>query len=89
MVKSVLRVLGKPESLIRHIEDRPGHDRRYSMDASKIRAELDWQAEVEFERGIENTVQWYIDNRDWLESVITGEYRNYYSAWYSGGRTTG
>ncbi|MBL04283.1 MAG: dTDP-glucose 4,6-dehydratase [Planctomycetes bacterium] len=89
VVKSVLRVLGKPESLIRHIEDRPGHDRRYSMDASKIRAELDWQAEVEFERGIENTVQWYIDNRDWLESVITGEYRNYYSAWYSGGRTTG
>ena len=89
VVKSVLQVLGKPESLIRHIEDRPGHDRRYSMDASKIRAELDWQAEVEFERGIENTVQWYIDNRDWLESVITGEYRNYYSAWYSGGRTTG
>jgi dTDP-glucose 4,6-dehydratase len=89
VVKSVLRVLGKPESLIRHIEDRPGHDRRYSMDASKIRAELGWQAEVEFERGIENTVQWYIDNRDWLESVVTGEYRNYYSAWYSGGRTTG
>ena len=89
VVKSVLRVLGKPESLIRHVEDRPGHDRRYSMDASKIRAELGWQAGVDFEQGIENTVQWYLDNRDWLESVITGEYRNYYSTWYSGGRTTG
>lgn len=89
VVRSVLQVLDKPQSLIRHIEDRPGHDRRYSMNTSRIRTELGWQPEVLFEQGIEKTVQWYVDNRSWLDSVITGEYRNYYSAWYSGGRTVG
>ena len=89
MVRSVLRLLGKPESLIRHIDDRPGHDRRYAMDASKIQAELGWQAGVGFEQGLEDTIQWYMDNAGWLDSVATGEYRDFYSAWYSGGRTTG
>lgn len=89
VVRFVLQVLDKPESLIRHIEDRPGHDRRYSMNTARVRAELGWQAEVPFDHGIEKTVQWYVDNRPWLDSVITGEYRKYYSAWYSGGRTVG
>ncbi len=89
VVRSVLRVLDKPESLIRHIEDRPGHDRRYSMNSSRLEAELGWQARADFDVGIEETVQWYVDNRAWLDSVATGEYRNYYSAWYSGGRTPG
>jgi len=89
VVGSVLQVLDKPESLIRHIEDRPGHDRRYSMNTARLQAELGWQAQMPFEDGIEKTVQWYVDNRAWLDSVTTGEYRNYYSAWYSGGRTVG
>jgi len=89
VVRSVLGVLGKPESLIRHIEDRPGHDRRYSMNTARLQAALGWQAQMPFEEGIEKTVQWYVDNRAWLDSVTTGEYRNYYSAWYSGGRTVG
>ncbi len=89
VVRSVLQVLDKPESLIRHIEDRPGHDRRYSMNTGRLEAELGWEAQMVFEDGIEKTVQWYVDNRAWLDSVTTGEYRNYYSAWYSGGRTVG
>lgn len=89
VVGSVLQVLDKPESLIRHIEDRPGHDRRYSMNTARLQAELGWQAQMPFEDGIEKTVQWYVDNRAWLDSVTTGEYRNYYAAWYSGGRTVG
>ena len=89
VVGFVLQVLDKPESLIRHIEDRPGHDRRYSMNTARLQAELGWQAQTPFEDGIEKTVQWYVDNRAWLDSVTTGEYRNYYSAWYSGGRTVG
>ncbi|MFP6738010.1 MAG: dTDP-glucose 4,6-dehydratase [Planctomycetota bacterium] len=89
VVGFVLQVLDKPESLIRHIEDRPGHDRRYSMNTARLQAELGWQAQMPFEDGIEKTVQWYVDNRAWLDSVTTGEYRNYYSAWYSGGRTVG
>ena len=59
------------------------------MDASKIQAELGWQAGVGFEQGLEDTIQWYMDNAGWLDSVATGEYRDFYSAWYSGGRTTG
>ena len=89
VVGFVLQVLDKPESLIRHIGDRPGHDRRYSMNTARLQAELGWQAQMPFEDGIEKTVQWYVDNRAWLDSVTTGEYRNYYSAWYSGGRTVG
>jgi dTDP-glucose 4,6-dehydratase len=89
VVRSVLQVLDKPESLIRHIEDRPGHDRRYSMNSSRLQAELGWQAGTPFDDGIEKTVQWYVDNKAWLDSVTTGEYRSYYSAWYSGGRTVG
>jgi len=89
VVGFVLQVLDKPESLIRHIEARPGHDRRYSMNTARLQAELGWQAQMPFEDGIEKTVQWYVDNRAWLDSVTTGEYRNYYSAWYSGGRTVG
>lgn len=89
VVRSVLRLLGKPESLISHIDDRPGHDRRYAMNSSKIQAELGWQAGVRFEQGLEDTIQWYMDNAGWLDSVATGEYRDFYSAWYSGGRTAG
>ena len=89
VVRSVLQVLDKPESLIRHIEDRPGHDRRYSMNSSRLQAELGWQAGTPFDDGIEKTVRWYVDNKAWLDSVTTGEYRSYYSAWYSGGRRVG
>lgn len=65
IVKKVLSILGKPESLISFVTDRPGHDRRYAIDASKIKEELGWTPSVTFEQGIEKTVQWYLDNKDW------------------------
>jgi dTDP-glucose 4,6-dehydratase len=71
-------------SLIRFVKDRPGHDRRYAIDASKIRRELGWQPSVKFEEGIALTVDWYLDNPDWIASVVDGSYRDYYEKMYGG-----
>lgn len=71
VVKTILRILGKPESLIRFVKDRPGHDLRYAVDAGKIRAALGWRPDVDFEEGITNTIQWYLDNRCWWETAQT------------------
>ena len=79
----ILKQLGKPESLIRHVKDRPGHDRRYAIDADKIITELSWQPSVSFEQGIEKTIDWYISNEKWLFNVVSGEYQKYYDAMYS------
>jgi dTDP-glucose 4,6-dehydratase len=78
----LLRHLNKPESLIKYVKDRPGHDRRYAMNSSKIRAELGWRPNVDFETGLERTVKWYIDNRDWWQRIKSGEYMHYYEKWY-------
>lgn len=71
------------ESLIEFVTDRPGHDMRYAIDPTKIATELGWYPETPFERGIEITVKWYLDNRDWIESVTSGDYQRYYDQMYS------
>lgn len=82
IVKLLIAKLGKTEELIKYVKDRPGHDRRYAIDNSKIKAELGWEPKVKFEDGIESTVKWYVDNRKWNENVMSGEYMNFYSKWY-------
>jgi dTDP-glucose 4,6-dehydratase len=78
----ILERLGKPRSLIRHVKDRPGHDRRYAIDAGKIMQKLRWQPSVTFEEGIRATIDWYLANRDWLSHVVSGGYQSYYRAMY-------
>lgn len=82
VVKTVLRELGKPESLITFVTDRPGHDRRYAIDPSKIHAELGWLPRTTFDDGIRQTVRWYLDNRTWWEHILAGEYQHYYQTMY-------
>ena len=84
VVLGILELLGKPESLIRYVKDRPGHDRRYAMNIEKVRKELDWSPSVSFAQGLEETVKWYRDNPSWVDHVVSGEYREYYNRMYSG-----
>jgi len=83
IVRTILKQLGKPESLIQHVQDRPGHDRRYALDSSKLHRELGWMPEVNFEDGIWRTIQWYQQHREWLEHARSGEYRQYYERHYT------
>jgi dTDP-glucose 4,6-dehydratase len=83
VVKTILQLLGKPESLIRYVEDRPGHDRRYAIDCSKIQRELGWRPEVGFEEGIRRTIAWYESNAEWLAHARSGAYRQYYDRHYT------
>ena len=87
VVRAILQLTGADESLIEHVRDRPGHDRRYSLSSERIEAELGWRAQVGFEEGLAATVEWYRDNRDWWEPIRSGEYREYYEGQY--GRTLG
>src|SRR5512140_373886 len=82
VVQGILKFVGKPETLIKYVQDRPGHDRRYAIDPSKIRSELGWKAAHTFERGLEDTVRWYVDNPRWWERVRSGAYRQYYETQY-------
>ncbi len=82
LVGLILERLGKPKSLIKHVKDRPGHDRRYAIDAKKIMTELHWQPSVTFEQGIQKTIDWYLENKKWLDSVVSGEYQRYYDSMY-------
>jgi dTDP-glucose 4,6-dehydratase len=84
IVKLILRNLGKPESLIAYVEDRLGHDRRYAIDSHKIQNEFGWKPSYTFERGIEETIKWYVDNKQWWERIISGEYQKYYQILYGG-----
>ena len=83
VVKIILEKLGKPESLIRFVTDRKGHDLRYAIDPAKIHAELGWLPETKFEDGIRKTIDWYLDNKPWWENIISGEYRDYYEKMYA------
>ena len=83
VIKLILKRLGKAESLIKHVKDRPGHDRRYAIDASKIINELGWKPSVSFEQGIEKTIDWYLENTKWLGNVVSGDYQKYYDSMYS------
>jgi len=85
IVKGVLGLVGKPESLIKYVRDRPGHDRRYAIDAAKAQRELDWAPRHRFEEALAGTVRWYRENRGWWERIRTGEYLTYYQRQYGGG----
>jgi len=85
VVKTVLTQLGKPESLIEFVRDRAGHDLRYAIDASKIKAALGWEPETAFNEGMAKTVEWYLQNNAWLEEILTGNYKDYYRAMYGEG----
>ena len=82
VVKTILRALDKPESLIEHVTDRKGHDRRYAIDPTKLETELGWEPKYTFDTGIPGTIEWYLENRSWWENIISGEYRNYFDKMY-------
>ncbi|MBS5855728.1 MAG: dTDP-glucose 4,6-dehydratase [Firmicutes bacterium] len=82
IVKLICNYLGKPYSLIKHVADRKGHDMRYAIDPTKIHDELGWLPETKFADGIKKTIDWYLDNREWWETIVSGEYRNYYEKMY-------
>ena len=82
IVKLICKELGKPESLIHHVTDRKGHDRRYAIDPTKIHKELGWLPETKFADGIKKTIQWYLDHEDWWQPIISGEYQQYYQKMY-------
>ncbi len=82
VVKTILDHLGKPHSLIRYVKDRPGHDRRYAIDFSKIHRTLGWKPSFSFEEGIRQTIVWYQDHAEWWKEIRTGEYRDYYERMY-------
>lgn len=82
IVRYILRRLNKPESLIRFVTDRPGHDRRYAVDASKLMRELGWEPKIQFENGMDHTISWYLEHELWWQRIKTGEYLQYYEKWY-------
>jgi len=82
IVKAILTYLNRPESLIEFVKDRPGHDRRYAIDSTKIRSTLGWKPSLDFDEGMVKTLGWYYNNKDWISNVTTGEYKLYYDAMY-------
>ena len=87
LIRTVDRALGNPEGtseeLITYVTDRAGHDLRYAIDSTKLQKELGWEPSLQFEEGIEKTVAWYLDNQDWMDNIISGEYENYYNEMYA------
>ena len=82
IIRLILKELGKPESLISYVKDRPGHDRRYAIDNTKITTLLGWRPEYTFEKGIRETIQWYLEHPEWVERITSGEYQRYYEKMY-------
>jgi len=83
VAKLILKKLDRPSSFLKFVKDRPGHDRRYAMDASKIMRQLKWKPARKFETGLDETINWYIENESWWRSVMTGEYMKHYKKWYA------
>lgn len=84
IVKLIIKTLGKSEGLIRHVKDRPGHDRRYAIDNTKITTLLGWEPAYTFEQGMRETINWYVQNSRWIENITSGDYASYYEKMYSG-----
>ena len=82
VVKTILKKLNKPESLITYVTDRPGHDLRYAIDPTNLKRELGWKPKYDFDSGIDQTIKWYLENNNWLENVLSGDYQNYYKSQY-------
>ena len=82
MDKKLGRPPGESASLITYVKDRPGHDLRYAIDATKLNKELGWMPSLQFEEGLEKTVDWYLANQDWVKAVTSGDYQNYYAEQY-------
>lgn len=83
IVKLIIGTLGKSEELIKYVKDRPGHDRRYAIDNTKITTELGWEPAYTFDQGMKETIQWYLENTKWIDNIITGDYANYYDKMYT------
>jgi len=83
IVKLIIATLRKSESLIRYVKDRPGHDRRYAIDNTKITTQLGWEPAYTFEQGMRETIEWYLKNTEWIENIVSGDYVNYYDKMYS------
>lgn len=82
VVKTILKALNKPESLIKFVEDRKGHDRRYAIDPTKLETELGWKPKYNFDTGIQQTIEWYLNNKEWWQNILSGEYQNYFDKMY-------
>jgi len=82
VVRTILSIMGKHENLIKFVKDRAGHDRRYAIDSSKAKTQLNWKAEIAFDKGIKDTINWYLENKSWWERIISGEYSDYYKIMY-------
>ena len=83
VVQTILRELNKPETLIQYVTDRKGHDLRYAIDPSKIETELNWKPKYNFDSGIKQTIQWYLDNKEWWQNILSGEYSHYFENQYT------
>ncbi len=82
VVKTILKALNKPESLIKYVKDRPGHDMRYAIDPTKLETELGWKPKYNFATGIQQTIEWYLNNKEWWQNIISGEYTKYFEKMY-------
>ena len=82
IVKLIIKALNKSEDLIKYVKDRPGHDRRYAIDNTKITTQLGWEPSYTFEEGIKETIEWYLDNTDWIDNIVSGDYVKYYDQMY-------
>lgn len=82
VVKTILKALDKPESLIEYVTDRPGHDMRYAIDPTKLETELGWKPKYNFETGIQQTIEWYLNNQEWWKNILSGEYKQYFEKQY-------
>lgn len=83
IVKLIIKTLNKSESLIKHVKDRPGHDRRYAIDNTKIKAQLNWEPSYTFEQGMKETIEWYLNNTNWIDRIVSGDYIKYYEQMYT------